>query len=350
MKESGHMASKEWWLRTVRILGGILLLIGGYLVLSPFLVPIAWSAVLASVTWPIYRRMRPLFRGHEALSALTMLSGVILLMVLPVILLVLASVDEANRVYLQVRQLIEQGPSTVRDYPWLVRGVEWLGEKIPWEGMELRTFLVEWAGFLPNLMVQVGQDLFQNFFKVVVTVFILFFMYRDGERFLLFSRRVLPVSRAFGERLISQVGYMVKSVVYGIFITAISQGFLAGLGFWGLGFEAPVLMGLATAVLALIPFGAVLIWVPAAIWLFIEGSFVKGIILAAWGAGVVSTIDNLLRPILISYTGSIPVLLVFLGSIGGFMAFGMIGLFMGPVILSVGLAIVEEYVKEMKGP
>ncbi len=346
MNDPGTMESRDWWLRIVALLGSSLLLLGIYFVLSPFLAPIAWGAVIASVTWPLYKKVRSLLWGRETLSTIVMLSGVIILMILPVTFLVLASADEATRVYTRARQFIEQGSFIDMDYPWLTAWIEWFREKTPFEEIDIRKHLLEWAGFVPDILIKTGQDLVSNIFKVFITLFILFFMYRDGERSFLFFKKILPISGAYGDRLISHVERVVKAVVYGIFSTAIAQGTLAGVGYWFLGFEAPILMGMISAVLALLPFGTVLLWLPAAIWLFVEGSLLKGIILLIWGAGVVGTIDNLFRPILVSYTGKISALLVFLGTIGGFMAFGMIGLFIGPILLSLGQVLLKEYVGE----
>ncbi len=346
MKDPGTIESKEWRFRIVTLLGFSLLLLGIYYILSPFLAPIAWGAVIASVTWPLYKRVRSLLGGRETLSTLAMLSGVIILMILPVTFLVLASADEANQLFIRAREFIEQGTFAEMDYPWLTAWIEWFREKVPFEGVDIRKRLLEWAGFLPDILIKTGQDLISNIFKIFITLFILFFMYRDGERLFLFFKKVLPVSRARGDRLISHVERVVKAVVYGIFSTAIVQGTLAGIGYWFLGFEAPILMGMISAVLALLPLGTVLLWLPAAIWLLVEGNLFKGIILLIWGAGVVGTIDNLFRPILVGYTGKISALLVFLGTIGGFMAFGMIGLFIGPILLSLGQVLVKEYVKE----
>lgn len=139
------------------------------------------------------------------------------------------------------------------------------------------------------------------------------------------------------------VGDTTRAVVYGLLLAAIVQGFMAGLGYWAAGISAPVFWGAATAMLALIPFGATLVWVPMGLWLLLTGHFAAGVGLLLWGMLAVSWIDNLVRPMVISGVSNVPFLIVLFGVLGGLGAFGLIGLFVGPVILAVLLAIWREW-------
>ena len=142
------------------------------------------------------------------------------------------------------------------------------------------------------------------------------------------------------------VGNMTTAVVWGLIITALAQGVVAGIGYWWLGLSAPMLLGTITALVAMVPFGAPFAWGGIALFLLIGGQYLNGIILLAWGALAVSSVDNLVRPIVISNASQIPFLLVMFGVLGGLAAFGLVGLFMGPVILAVLIAIWQEWLEE----
>jgi predicted PurR-regulated permease PerM len=175
-------------------------------------------------------------------------------------------------------------------------------------------------------------------------VFIAFFFYRDGVS--VTTKLNKAVKRIVGDRtnhLLTVVGNTIKSVVYGIIGTAIAQGILAGLGFWVAGIPFAFLLGLLTFLLALIPAGPPFIWVPAAIYLFYKGQIAWGVFMAIWGFFVISGVDNVLKPYLISRGSNLPFMLVFLGVLGGVIAFGFIGIFLGPTLLAVGYALMDEW-------
>jgi predicted PurR-regulated permease PerM len=182
--------------------------------------------------------------------------------------------------------------------------------------------------------------------KLFFTLFLMFFFYRDGQELVKEVRQALLL--ALGDRVhayLSTTEVTIKAVIYGIVLTAIVQGSVAGLGYWGVGIPAPVLLSLLTIFLAMIPFGTVVVWVSASLWLIAKGDFGAGIALLLWGALVVSWVDNLVRPIVISRTTRIPFVLVMLGVLGGLISFGFIGLFIGPVILAIGLAVWREWLQ-----
>jgi predicted PurR-regulated permease PerM len=171
-----------------------------------------------------------------------------------------------------------------------------------------------------------------------------FFTYRHGEQ--LAGQVTLVLERVVGDRVhgyLAAIGDTTRAVVYGLVLAALAQGFLAGIGYLIAGLQAPVLLGAVTALIALIPFGAPLIWIGASLWLIVTGDLKSGIFLIIWGAGVVSWVDNLIRPLVISNATRIPFLLVLFGVLGGIAAFGLVGLFVGPVILAVLMAVWREW-------
>ena len=170
------------------------------------------------------------------------------------------------------------------------------------------------------------------------------FLYRDGESLLRQLRQVLR--RLVGARIegyLGAVGATTKAVVYGLVLTALAQGVLAGLGYWVAGVNAPVLLAALTALIALIPFGTPFVWGSIGVWLLLNGQTAAGFGLLLWGALVVSWVDNLVRPMVISGASRVPFLLVMFGVLGGVAAFGLIGLFVGPVILAVMMAVWREW-------
>jgi len=184
----------------------------------------------------------------------------------------------------------------------------------------------------------------RNVAKFGLAVFALFFLYRHGDSVLMQFRGV--ATRWLGESArgyIQAVGVTVRAVVFGIVLTALAQGLLAGLGYWVAGVSAPVLWGVITALVSLIPFVGPVVWIGLSLGLLAHGETQAALGLFLWGALVVSWVDNLIRPLVISGPTKIPFLLVFLGVLGGLNAFGLIGLFLGPVLLAVSVAIWHEW-------
>jgi predicted PurR-regulated permease PerM len=184
----------------------------------------------------------------------------------------------------------------------------------------------------------------RNLVKLVLALTILFFFYRDGARMIREVRHVLE--RFIGPQAqgyLAAAGSTTRAVVYGILLTALVQGTVAGLGYWVAGLTSPVTLGVMTALFALIPFGTPLAWGGAGAWLLFEGEVGAAIGIWIWGGAVVSQIDNVFRPMFISGVGAIPFLLVLFGVMGGILAFGLVGLFVGPIVLAVVWAVWREW-------
>ncbi len=330
-------------------LAGLLVL--SYRVLNLFLVPVAWAAILVYVTWPLYQRLRGLLGRRANLSALIMTLVLILTFALPLLSMVSMLRAEVPKAYTRSVEILLSGPDSVP--PALAR-VPWLGTEIEHvlalsseDPATLRKQVVQWLKPWVDQSLKVLGDIGFNAFKFTFALFTAFFLYRDGESLLDQVRRLLygligPRSGAY----LYAIGGTIRAVLYGLVLTALLQGALAGLGYWAAGVDAPVLLGVLTAILALIPFGTPLVWGAVSIWLLTIGDTWAGIGLAAWGALVVSQIDNLLRPIVISSATRIPYLLVLFAVLGGIAAFGLLGLFLGPIVIAVLLAVWREWIEE----
>jgi predicted PurR-regulated permease PerM len=331
------------------ILGGLFVL--GYLVLSWFIVPAAWAAILAYVTWPVYARLRRLLRGHAMSSALAMTLLLTTAFVLPLLWLVALLQSEFVLAYQAASSYMADGshrlPGFVLQIPWFGERLQDLVDQFTTDPAALRAQLATWAqqwlGDLRDLVGSVAQNALKLGFAVLTVLFI----YRDGESLLDQVRRVLR--RFLGRRVdgyIDAIGTTTKAVLYGLVLTAFAQGALAGVGYWFAGVRAPVLFGAFTALIALMPFGTPFVWGSLGAWLLFTGKTLEGIGLLLWGTLVVSWVDNLIRPLVISNATHIPFLLVMFGVIGGLAAFGLIGMFVGPVIVGVLMALWREWLED----
>ncbi len=344
------LASAPWLRRLLvaALLAGLIVL--AFEVLKPFIVPVIWAVILAHVTWPLHRRLLVLLKGRRAASALVMTVVVTLAIVLPAIWLVALIRTELVAAYAAFTAQLASGielPHFVFELPWVGPWLDELLARIAHEpgalNAELRGWIQRSAGELSGVIGGVGR----NIAKLFIAMLSVFFMYRDGESFAAQVVRVLENS--LGERVhgyMSAISQTVRAVVYGLLAAAIAQGTIAGLGYWVAGLKAPIALGALTMIAALIPFMTPVVWVGASIWLVITGHTVAGTGLFLWGLLAISWIDNIVRPLVISNATSIPFLLVLFGVLGGVVAFGLVGLFVGPVILAVLMAVWREWMAE----
>jgi predicted PurR-regulated permease PerM len=185
---------------------------------------------------------------------------------------------------------------------------------------------------------------------LLLSVLTSFFLYRDGEFVAQQMRTALTrIGGQRAERMLNIAGDTVRSVIYGVIGTALAQATLAGLGFWVAGVPGPILLALLTFLLSPLPMGSPIVWGGATIWLLNEGDYVTAVGMVIWGAFFVSTIDNVLRPIIIGAGSSLPFMLVLLGVVGGLLGFGLIGLFLGPTLLALGHNLLREWTHSAPG-
>lgn len=361
------------WLRravVAGLLGGLLLV--GFVVMRPFLVSIAWAAILCYASWPLHLRVRAWLSPRRAApsglkppwgaAGAASVGAVAGRRTWAALLMTLALTLTLGGVLLWAGLLLRsEGEAAVREAASLLRAGVQLPEpiaRIPWLGAWLQERLAEFGGDRGALERQLAKlaeewsgralrivgDLGLNVLRFGVSLLTAFFLFRDGDRLLEQLRGILH--DLLGNRVqdyFTAVGDTTRAVVYGLLVAAVAQGLMAGLGYWVAGVRAPVFWGAATALVALIPFGAPWVWGSIGLWLVLQGQGGAGIGLLLWGALAVSWIDNLVRPWVISGVAKIPFLLVLFGVLGGLAAFGLIGLFVGPVILAILLALWREW-------
>jgi predicted PurR-regulated permease PerM len=339
------------WFRRLLVAGlilGILLLT--FTVLQPFIVPLIWGGILAYVSWPLNQRFLRLVRGRPGVAALITTTLVTIAIVVPIVWLVLMVQVEAVAAYAEVQAFLASKPTlpeSLRELPGVGAWAQQLLERLAADPTAIRgqfiLLLEESSVEVTRLIGGVGRNAAKLFFAVLS----MFFLLRDGPRLLSETRAILE--GILGPRVhdyLDAMGATTQAVVYALILSAIAQGVVAGLGYWIFGVQAPVLMGAITVLIALIPFGAPVVWGSLSIWMMVTGNVWGGVGLALWGMLLVSWMDNIVRPLVISNATRMPFLLVVFGVLGGVLAFGLVGLFIGPVLLAVSIAIWREWLEE----
>jgi P-type Ca2+ transporter type 2C len=329
-------------------LTGLLLL--SYRVLSEFIITIIWAFIIAYVTWPPYRWLRHRLKDNANLSAAVMTAIISAVISLTIFWLVTMLQEEIKIAYQTLVGNFNQGPfrlpDVIKRIPWLTHYLQEWVDRLNSDRTELITQFADWAkqwlGQFAQFLGGIGRYVMKLGF-VLVTVF---FCFRDGDEVIRQLRRgLIHFLGKYQNVYLQAVGDTTRAVVYGLVLAAMGQGLLGGVGYAVAGVQAPVLFGVITALLALVPMGAMLVWIPIGISLIANGQFIPGTGLLIWGFLAVSTVDNVIRPIVISGASQVPFLVVMFGVFGGLSAFGPVGLLLGPVILSVLLSVWQAWLK-----
>jgi len=311
-----------------------------YLITKPFLKPVFFAVVLAIVFHPFHARMCKVFRQGNVAALISTL-GALFAIAIPAFLIGAALRKELTSVYQTLSRRDNQGNDFIPNLLHLIdRARIWLSQYVDLSGIDLRAELVDrlqqFSAFLLSQVAGFAGGVTSFIIAGVISFFTLFYLFRDGRVWWRRLAAIIPLNSLQLEKLSSGIRRTITASMYGGLAVAVAQGMLLGLAFWILGIPSPVLWGLTTAVFSFVPFvGSGIVWLPAAIILMLNGHLVKGIILLAWGAGVVGMADNVVRMIVISGHTRFHTLYVFFALLGGIQAFGIIGLFIGPVALAM---------------
>jgi predicted PurR-regulated permease PerM len=325
-----------------------LLVIGCLYVLRPFLAAILFAAAVVISSWPMYLFLLARMNGRRSLAALTLTLSLLLLVIMPIAAVAYNLADDVGRFYDQIKLAVQTGhvepPSWLRQLPlvgdWLDKYVRDLVSSRE-QMMELAQRMLEPAR---HYLLGGGIVLGAGVAQMSLAAFVSFFLYRDGHQLLrAISVAMDRIIGAGAQRIATTVSHTVRGVMYGLLGTALAQALVAALGFAIAGVPAVLLLGFATFVMSLVPVGPPIIWGGAAIWLFNQGEAGWGVFMLVWGLILISGVDNVVKPMLISRGSSLPFLLVLLGVLGGVLAFGFVGLFIGPVLLAVGYSLMREW-------
>jgi predicted PurR-regulated permease PerM len=332
-----------------KTLGLTLLLIlaaGCVLVLYPFANAILLAVPLCVSTWPLFTRLQRLL-GDGRASAIVMTLAVAALLIVPLVALTMNLADDVTRLIEAVRSAVERGmppPTWLGRIPIVGSEAERVWLQVSQQGAGLRPTLAPYLGPVRMWALRQGASLIGGTLQVALSVVLLFFLYRDGA----YAERRLraAMSRLAGWRArhaLSTAGATIRGVVNGVVGTALIQAILLGSSFWIAGVPGSVALGALAIVLTLVPLGLLVLWLPAALWLMSQGETGWGVFLIVWNGLFVGTLDNVLRPCLISRGAKLPTVLIFLGVLGGVIAFGVVGVFLGPVLLAVAHTLFQAW-------
>ncbi|MFM9835154.1 MAG: AI-2E family transporter [Methylophilaceae bacterium] len=321
-----------------------------WLVLLPFVIPVLWAMIIAYASWPLYKKLLVMMNGKENVAAFLLTIMIAAIVILPLMWLLVTLKSEFAHANSAIQKVLVSGgfvvPQFIADIPIFGHEIHsWISQIIT----QPAQFKVEIQNFLTNAdkaSLDILGGIGRNIAKMGLALLTLFFVYRDGVNFLAQIQSVMQ--SMLGTRVktyIEAAGGATRGVVYGVLLTALIQGFVAGLGYWVAGLSSPTVLAAITVLFALIPFGTPLIWGSMGFWLTLTGHTFEGVGLLLWGALVVSWVDNIVRPLVVAQSVKIPFILAFFGVLGGLAAFGLVGLFLGPVILAVAYAVWQEWLE-----
>jgi predicted PurR-regulated permease PerM len=391
------------------LLGGLallLLLIGCFFILKPFMTALMWAMILAYSLHPMQRKFTKWFRGSRTLAAIFVTLTMTVVLAGPIVLIGFSIAQDGKDLATATRNWFMAAPETAPE--WVAqmpvvgddlagywanfaedrnRWMDQLDKEVktpprpkivlegsdgpilqdappPQEESDLQAeeekkpdsphvviLLGQFLAWARTWLIAVGLAVGQGVTQVLVSAFLAFFLLRDAD--ILAERLSVAADRLAGPRgrhLTKVAGDTVRGVIYGILGTAIAQALVAGFGFWVAGVPGAVLLSVLTFFFAVVPFGPPMIWLPAALWLFAQGETGFGIFMLIWGGLGISMVDNFLRPFLISQGSKMPFVLIFCGVIGGALAFGPVGVFMGPTLLAVAFRLIEEWSSKRDEP
>jgi predicted PurR-regulated permease PerM len=319
---------------------------------APVAEPFAWALIIGTATMPHHNRLLKHFPGHPGRAAGLMVLAVTICFILPAAALITTATINASDWYDQVKQLVaglsKTGYGTISHFP-LVAKIAALGQKF---GIDLADLGAKAARssstFILNVATEAAKNLFNLLFILAVSLFILFFIYRDGERVVAICIDRLAPNREKAERYVTEIRSITTAVTVGTIFTCCAQGVTAGIGYYFADVPAPIFCGALTAVAALLPVvGTGVVWIPLTIYVAINGTYLAAGLLALWCIFFVGLADNAIRPFAIGASSDIPVLAIVLGAICGVIIIGLLGLILGPLIFAILMSMWKKAVAEV---
>jgi predicted PurR-regulated permease PerM len=315
-------------------------------ILLPFYGAILWALIIAMLFLPIYRRMLPRLRAHRNVAAAVVMLLVLVVGVLPFALMTASLAREASVVY----QLIDAGAWNPALY---LRGLfdalpAWVAALLQRAGVadfdtmqrQLSAALAQGSRFIATQAFGIGLDTFGFVAKLGVTLYLAFFLVRDGDALAQIAKTALPVPAQFKQELADKFMAVVRATVKGSLLVALIQGMLGGIALWFLGVKGGLLWAVVIAFLSLVPIiGSSLVWLPVAAYFFLTGGVWQGLALVAYGVFVIGLADNLLRPVLVGKDAGLPDYVVMITTLGGMAVFGINGFIIGPTIAAMFIAV-----------
>lgn len=326
----------------------VFILLGCLLILSPFFPAILLAIILALSTWPAFEWLNRKLKRRTWLSASLMTTLLALCFIVPLGIIGTSSADNFSKISGMFRSALQGNTEVVgrhlANLPYIGDTASTYWTDLTADQERFEKIMEEYVGKTSDGLITLGGSIGRGLLDLTLGVMIAFFFFRHGTRAAARVRTLIDkFGGEYGQRLLEVSKNTLIGVVYGILGTALAQGALAALGFWVAGVPGASFLGLLTFFLSFVPNGPPFIWVPAAFWLYNEGQVTPALFLGLWGLVVVSGIDNVLRPYFISLRGNLPFLLTLLGIIGGIIAFGFIGIFIGPTLLALAYSLIIDW-------
>jgi predicted PurR-regulated permease PerM len=319
-------------------------------VIWPFLKPLLLGALLAGLCHPLYRWITRLLRGRRSLGAIITLLILFIVVAGPLSAFLGVVVQQALAVSNQAIPWVQQhfgAASTFNAHDWLVQRFPALADHVPSQEQLVESVgaaAKSIGGFLVTVASRMTATTAVFLLNLFVMVYAMFFFLKDGEKILEKILYYMPLNDEDEALMLQRFTSITRATVKGTLVIGIIQGGLAGIAFWLAGIDGAAFWGTIMAILSIVPgIGAALIWVPAVIYLIVTGQLLAGLLLFAWCAAVVGTIDNILRPILVGKDAKMPDLLILVGTLGGLFLFGPIGFIVGPIVCGLFLTVWDIY-------
>ncbi|MFN0184302.1 MAG: AI-2E family transporter [Aquabacterium sp.] len=326
-------------------------------ILRPFYGTILWGTVIALLATPLFRALLPRLRQRRTHAALLTMLAVVLVVLVPLGLVILAIAQQAQA-------LVEQLQAGTLDPLRYFRGLfddlpAWTKQWLDRVGLvdfatlqrRLTETLVQGGRIIATQVLGIGQSTFEFVAELFVTLYLAFYLVRDGEALATVLRHATPLLPAHRRELVAKFTVVIRATVKGNLLVAALQGLLGGLAFWWLDVQGALLWGVLMVFLSMLPaVGAALVWVPVALYFLLAGAIWQGLALVAWGVLVIGLVDNLLRPLLVGKDTRLPDYLVLISTLGGMSVFGLNGFVLGPAIAAMFVAVWHIYTTRPEPP
>ncbi len=334
--------------------GSLVLVIFGALLrlLQPFFQPVFWALILSLYLYPLNRLLRRKFKGRRGLAALVLTLSVVVFVLIPSGFVVTEVTKQAIDLVSGARAFLEKGPEALvpspEKYPRLYALTQGLMARLAPFETQIKQVLAAMASGTGQFLLTQGKALFKNTVQLILNLIFmlvtLFYLFRDGDLFFEEVKNLLPTTLEETERITGKIQEVLRAVLFGGLLTGLAQGLAALIIYLILGVPSAIFLGLLTAAASFVPIvGTALVWAPTVVYLLMKGFFIKGLVLLVYCVLVVSQIDSLLRPFIVGSQTEIHTLFLFFSILGGLKTFGLLGVFLGPMVLSLAISLVEIY-------
>ncbi|MBM3117062.1 AI-2E family transporter [Jeongeupia naejangsanensis] len=343
------MKTKNSWVEpAIATCAVVLLLALSYQILAPFIAALVWAGILVYASWKPYSLLSKWMRGNRLLPALLLVGTFALVVVVP---LVIAGVELAGNIDGISHWLQSHIEAGLPPLPHFLTSLPWFGPKVSefWNALaqgdpEVVNRLKEWLKPIGSVLLLFGKAIGSGLMLMLMSLAFAFFFYVGGHEIVRWFIRVLnKIGGKRAEELLMIAAGTVRGVVYGFIGTALVQGALAWFGYWLVGVENAAAFGLVSCFLSLIPGGPSLLGLPVAFWLYQQGDTGWAVFLGIWMVAVVSMADNVVKPLFIGKESNLPFVLILVGVLGGALAWGVLGVFLGPTLLAVSYALLHNW-------